>query len=444
MPALVRVVIQRRGRRRRIGRSEGVRQRPYPGEMHDDGQVASASAHPSWGAVILHVDMDAFFLSVELLERPDLRGRPALVAHRGARSVVLSASYEARTAGIRSAMPLAHAVARLPGVEVIEPVHRKYSAASKVVMQIFSEVTPLVEQLSIDEAFLDVSGARRRLGPPERIGQLIRQEVRRRTGLPCTVGAAATKSVAKIASTRGKPDGLLVVPPDRTQEFLDPLPVSALWGVGPVLERRLTDSGLTTVGQVARQEHARMRRWLGSHGPSLVDLARGVDPRPVTPDHDTKSIGVERTFDVDLDDADELHRVVVGLADECARRLRRAGLRAGGVALKAKAPDLSVRTRSALLSGPVDSAGPLADAGQRALDELLATRRHPVRLLGLRAERLVGVEEPIQPSLLDEVSGDESAWTHADRVADDIRRRFPDAAVRPASLLGRELPERPR
>lgn len=421
-----------------------VRRQSYPGEMHDDGQAATASAHPSWGAVILHADMDAFFLSVELLERPDLRGRPALVAHRGARSVVLSASYEARAAGIRSAMPLAHAMARLPEVEVIEPAHHKYQAASRVVMQIFSEVTPVVEQLSIDEAFLDVRGARRRLGPPAQIGQIIRAEVRRRTGLPCTVGAAATKSIAKIASTRGKPDGLLVVPPHRTQEFLAPLPVSALWGVGPVLERRLTDAGLTTVGQIAEQEHARMRRWLGSHGPTLVDLSRGLDPRPVTPQHDTKSIGVERTFEVDLTDGDELHRALIGLADECARRLRRSGLRAGGVALKVKAPDLSVRTRSVLLSGPVDSAGPLADAGQRALDELMAVRRHPVRLLGLRAERLVGTDEPIQPSLLDEGSGDESAWSHADRVADDIRRRFPDAAVRPASLLGRELPERPR
>ena len=187
-----------------------------------------------------------------------------------------------------------------------------------------------------------------------------------------------------------------------------------------------------------------MRRWLGSHGPTLVDLSRGLDPRPVTPQHDTKSIGVERTFEVDLTDGDELHRALIGLADECARRLRRSGLRAGGVALKVKAPDLSVRTRSVPLSGPVDSAGPLADAGQRALDELMAVRRHPVRLLGLRAERLVGTDEPIQPSLLDEESGDESAWSHADRVADDIRRRFPDAAVRPASLLGRELPERPR
>lgn len=412
--------------------------------MTRDAPGPTADGHPSWGAVILHVDMDAFFLSVELLDRPDLRGRPALVAHRGARSVVLSASYEAREAGIRSAMPLAHALARCPGVEVVEPDHRKYTAASAEVMSIFAEVTPWVEQLSIDEAFLDVSGARRRLGPPERIGALIRAQVRRRTGLPCTVGGAATKSVAKIASTRGKPDGLLVVPPARTQEFLDPLPVSALWGVGPVLDQRLRDAGLATVGQMARQDPVRMRRWLGSHGPTLVDLARGIDPRPVTPEHDTKSIGVERTFDQDLADQGELHRALVGLADECARRLRRSGLRAGGVALKVKAPDLSVRTRAATLPTAVDTAGPLAEAGQRALDELMSARRHPVRLLGIRAERLTGVDDPVQESLLDDGSDGRDAWSSADRVADDIRRRFPRAAVKPATLLGHELPDRPR
>ncbi|SFV22548.1 DNA polymerase IV [Micrococcus terreus] len=413
--------------------------------MHDDGHSPHGAAHLSWGAVILHVDMDAFFLSVELLERPDLRGRPSLVAHRGGRSVVLSASYEARESGIRSAMPLAHALARCPGVEVIEPDHRKYTAASARVMEVFSEVTPWVEQLSIDEAFLDVSGARRRLGPPARIGAMIRAEVRRRTGLPCTVGAAQTKSVAKIASTRGKPDGLLIVPPARTQEFLDPLPVSALWGVGPVLERRLVDAGLTHVGQIARQDPARMRRWLGRQGPALVELARGIDPRPVTPDHETKSIGVERTFETDVTEPDELHRALLGLADECARRLRRAGLRAGGVALKVKAPDMSVRTRAATLSATADTAGRLAEAGQQALDELLRARRHPVRLLGIRAERLAADTEPFQASLLDDdEAGGAAAWSDAERVADDIRRRFPGAAVRPASLLGHELPERPR
>lgn len=388
--------------------------------------------------------MDAFFLSVELLRRPELRGRPALVAGRSGRSVVLSASYDARAAGIHSAMPLAHAVALLPSVEVIEPEHSAYQAASRQVMQVFSEVTPLVEQLSIDEAFLDVRSARRRLGHPERIGALIRQEVRRRTGLPCTVGAAGTKSVAKIASTRGKPDGLLVVPPARSAEFLDPLPVSALWGVGPRLGQRLVDAGISTVGQMARQSPERMRRWLGVHGPALVELAQGIDPRPVVTEHETKSLGVERTFDVDLTDPALLDRAVLALADECARRLRRAELRAGAVAIKVKAPDLSVRTRAAPLTGPTDSAGPLATAARQALGELLAANRHPVRLLGLRAERLQGADAPVQGSLLEEAEDHPAAWQDADRVADDIRRRFPAAAVRPASLLNHELPHRPR
>ncbi|QCU77829.1 DNA polymerase IV [Citricoccus sp. SGAir0253] len=395
----------------------------------------SAAGDPSWDAVILHVDMDAFYLSVELLDHPELVGRPALVAHRGGRSVVLSASYEARRSGVRSAMPLAQAVALCPGVAVVEPRRERYTAASREVMGILSSFTPLLEQLSIDEAFLDVSGARRRLGAPARIGELVRHRVRERTGLPCTVGAATTKSVAKIASTRAKPDGLWVVPGARTREFLDPLPVSALWGVGPKLHRRLVDAGLETVGDLAAQSPRRMERWLGVHGPALVDLARGIDPRPVVTEREAKSVGVERTFDVDVQDPAELHRVLVALSHECAYRLRGAGARAGAVTVKVKAPDLSVRNRTRSLPAAVDSAGPLAEAAEDLLRDLLAQRRHPVRLLGIRAERLAAEGEAVQEALLWEDERPPADWNRADRVADDIRRRFPAAALRPATLV---------
>lgn len=408
------------------------------------GAVRVASSDPSWDAVILHVDMDAFFLSVELLEHPELVGVPALVAGRGGRSVVLSASYEARRSGVRSAMPLAQALALCPGVAVVEPRHEGYTAASRAVMEVLGSFTPVLEQLSIDEAFLDVSGARRRLGPPARIGALIRERVRERTGLPCTVGAATTKSVAKIASTRAKPDGLCVVPGAQTRAFLDPLPVSALWGVGPVLERRLVEAGLETVGDIAAQSTQRMRRWLGVNGPALVELAQGIDPRPVVPEREAKSLGVERTFDVDVTDRDELHRILIALSHECAFRLRRSEVRAGAVSVKLKAPDLSVRNRTRSLQEPVDSAGPLAAVAEELLAELLAARRHPVRLLGIRAERLAGAGDAVQGQLL---WGDESAsvdWSEADRVADDIRRKFPTAALRPATIVdGRRPPRRP-
>ncbi|MGD6980402.1 MULTISPECIES: DNA polymerase IV [Citricoccus] len=414
-------------------------------ERNSAGGPPPAAQDPSWDAVILHVDMDAFFLSVELLERPDLRGRPALVAHRGGRSVVLSASYEARRSGVRSAMPLAHALALCPGVAVVEPRHEGYTAASRQVMDILGSFTPVMEQLSIDEAFLDVSGARRRLGPPARIGALIRERVRERTGLPCTVGAATTKSVAKIASTRAKPDGLGVVPGAQTRAFLDPLPVSALWGVGPVLQRRLVEAGLETVGDIAAQSPRRMQRWLGSNGPVLVDLARGIDHRAVVPEREAKSLGVERTFDVDVTDRDELHRILVALSHECAFRLRRSGVRAGAISVKLKAPDLTVRNRSRSLAVPVDSAGPLAEAAEELLAELLAARRHPARLVGLRAERLSGAGVAVQDALPWEDEGAEADWSEADRVADDIRRKFPSAALRPATLVdGGPAPRRPR
>ncbi|NUL48015.1 DNA polymerase IV [Cellulosimicrobium funkei] len=394
----------------------------------------------SWDAVVLHVDMDAFFLAVELLDHPHLSGRPALVAHRGGRSVVLSASYEARGFGIRSAMPLAHALALCPGVAVVEPRHGRYTEVSRQIMGILGGFTPVLEQLSIDEAFLDVSGARRRLGTPARIGALIRAQVRERTGLPCTVGAAATKSVAKIASTRAKPDGLAVVPSARTREYLDPLPVGALWGVGPVLGQRLAAAGLTTVGDLAAQSPQRMERWLGVQGPALVRLAQGIDPRAVTPEHDPKSLGVERTFEEDVRDPAELHRHLVGLSHEGAIRLRRAGFRAGAISVKVKAPDLSVRTRTVSLAMPTDSAGPIAEAAGGLLRAHLEAHRVPVRLLGIRAERLSGAGEAVQESLLWEDERPAADWSQADRVADDIRRKFPQAALRPATLVDRQPP----
>jgi DNA polymerase IV len=399
--------------------------------------VAPGRGDDSWEAVILHVDMDAFFLSVELLDHPELAGRPALVAHRGGRSVVLSASYEARGFGVRSAMPLAHAQALCPSVAVVEPRHERYSAASAEVMGILGSFTPVLEQLSIDEAFLDVSGARRRLGSPARIAAMIRQRVRERTGLPCTVGAAATKSVAKIVSTRAKPDGLRVVPPEATRAYLDPLPVSALWGVGPVLRDRLVAAGLSTVGELAAQSPRRMERWLGVHGPALVHLARGIDPRPVTPEREAKSLGVERTFERDVRDPSELHRHLVALAHEGAIRLRRSDVKAGALSVKVKAPDLSVRTRTVSLATPVDSAGPIAAAAEALLTGLMDGQCRPVRLLGIRAERLVGSEAAVQQALSWDDETPPADWSEADRVADDIRRKFPQAALKPATLVDR-------
>lgn len=426
---------------------------PYVGASldpmeHGDpgGAKGGASIHrdPAWDAVILHVDMDAFFLSVELRERPNLRGVPSLVAPLGGRSVVLSASYEARRFGIRSAMPLAHAQALCPHVVVLEPHHQKYREASRQVMSVFEEVTPLVEQLSIDEAFLDVSGSRRRLGSPPLIAAQIKEEVRHRTGLPCTVGVAATKSVAKIVSTRSKPDGLGVVAPAQTQSYLAPLSVRAVWGVGPKLADRLEAGNITTIGDLAQQSPERMQRWIGSVGPGLVQLARGIDAREVVPERTAKSHGVEKTFETDVTDADQLHRELIALVFECARRLRADGMLAGALSVKVRDHHRAVRTRTQSLSRPTAAAAVMKVAAAELLEGLMSERSHPVRLLGVRGERLVRRgEEAVeaQDALFDAPDQTPSApiadWERTDAVLDALRRRFPDSKVQPATLLER-------
>lgn len=388
--------------------------------------------------------MDAFFLSVELRERPDLRGIPSLVAPLGGRSVVLSASYEARRFGVRSAMPLAHAQALCPHVVVLKPHHEKYRQASSEVMSVFREVTPVVEQLSIDEAFLDVSGSRRRLGSPPVIARRIKDEVRLRTELPCTVGVAATKSVAKIVSTRSKPDGLGIVAPQETQRYLAPLPVRAVWGVGPKLADRLEAGNIQTIGNLAQQSPERMQRWIGSVGPGLVQLARGIDPRGVQTERIAKSHGVEKTFETDVTEEDQLHRELIALVYECARRLRADGMLAGALSVKVRDDLRAVRTRTMSLPQPTAAGAVMKSAAGELLESLMAERSHPVRLLGVRGERLVPRGEEtteVQDTLFDteqrisEAPADD--WERTDAVLDDLRQRFPGSMVQPATLLPR-------
>ncbi|MCU1534922.1 MAG: polymerase, partial [Glaciihabitans sp.] len=263
----------------------------------------SAAAADDGRAHILHVDMDAFYASVELLTRPELRGLPVIVGHPGQRSVVTAATYEARKYGVNSAMPMSIALRRCPNAIVLEPHFDRYSHYSKIVMDLCRDLTPLVEPLSIDEAYLDVAGARRLLGSPFEIATLLRARVLASTGLTCSVGVAATKFVAKLASSRAKPDGLLFVPLEGTLAFLHPLPISALWGVGAKTEERLSRLGLRTVGDVAQTPLAALQKMLGvAGGQKLHDLAWARDPRAVTVEREEKSIGHESTFEYDVTD----------------------------------------------------------------------------------------------------------------------------------------------
>ena len=274
------------------------------------------------GCTVLHVDMDAFFASVELIDRPELRGLPVIVGG-GTRGVVLSATYEARRYGVHSAMPMGRARRLCPQAVVVRPDHRRYGDVSDGVMEIFRSITPLVEPLSLDEAFLDVAGAFRRLGPPGAIGRLIRDRVADEQRITCSVGVAATKFVAKLASGCAKPDGMLVVPRVGTVTFLHRLPVGALWGVGDRTEETLHRLGLRTVSDLAHTSVDTLRRALGDTGAQLHDLAWGRDPRPVVPQQVEKSVGAEATFPRDVADP-EVAKAAIKASGSPSRRTSRA------------------------------------------------------------------------------------------------------------------------
>lgn len=397
------------------------------------------------GCHILHVDMDAFFASVEVRHRPELRGQPVVVGGIGPRGVVSSASYEARRYGVRSAMPTARARALCPQAVYLPPDFTAYSAASRAVMRIFRDVTPLVEPLSLDEAFLDVAGARRLFGAPTEIAQLIRRRVAEEQELTCSVGVASSKFVAKLGSTRAKPDGLLVVPAARVLEFLHPLPVAALWGVGERSAEALQRLGLRTVGDLAEAPPGLLRRAVGEASAGhLHELAWGRDPRRVSPEHVEKSIGAEVTFDTDVTDPTEIRRALLALAEKAGARLRAAGQVGRTVSLKVRLADFRTVSRSRTLGVPTDTAREMFDTAW-ALWTALAPG-DPVRLVGVRMEGLAAAEETPQQLTL---GAPERGWREAEAAADAAAARFGRSVIGPASLLARrdarrdEKPTRP-
>lgn len=387
------------------------------------------------GCTILHVDMDAFFAAVELRRRPELRGRPMMVAGSSGRSVVLSATYEARAYGVRSAMPAAQARARCPGLVVVEPDMSAYREASRHLMELLADITPVVEPVSVDEAFLDVSGSLRRLGRPARIAQQIRESVREHLALSATVGLSGTKFVAKLASSLAKPDGLLVVPRDDVAAFLSPLPLSALWGAGPRTVAKLESAGLTRVGDVAATPVARLARIVGvAAAESLHALARGHDPRRVTPQTAEVSIGAEQTFEIDTADPDQIQRVLLRVAHTAGARMRTAGYIATTAVLKVRFADFSTVTRSHTVTGHIESDREVYRAAMRSWQRLGTSRQ--VRLLGIRLENLRprdGAETQLE---LVAESTDEN-WRRAQETLDEMRARYGAAAPRPASLVRR-------
>ena len=436
-----------------------------------------------WAGAILHVDMDAFFVAVEVRRDPTLRGRPVIVGGNGARGVVAAASYEARAYGVRSAMPSVRARRLCPQALFLPADHAVYAEASARIMAHFHDVTPLVEPLSLDEAFLDVTGAQRRLGDPATIARSLRERIATDEGLSCSVGVASTKFLAKLASEAAKPApsprgpvpgaGVVVVEPGRELAFLHPLPVTALWGVGPATLQRLQRLGVATVADLAALPLPALVASVGdAHGRHLHALAHNHDPRAVEPDRAAKSVGHEETYPVDLIDRADLEREVLRLADGVAARLRRAGTAARTVTLKVRFGDFTTITRSRRSAVPLDGALELARIGRELLDRIDVGAG--VRLLGISASGLepAGVRQLSLDLGLDAAPGPVAqqpgpgvgsglgagaapaapvsttpqraeaaaerrapqAWDEANDAVEEIRRRFGSAAIGPASL----------
>ncbi|GAA4924985.1 DNA polymerase-4 [Stackebrandtia albiflava] len=383
------------------------------------------------GCHILHIDMDAFFASVEIARRPELASRPVIVGGLGNRGVVSAANYRAREFGVNSAMPMVVARRRCPQGVYLPPDFTAYSRVSKAVMAVFAEYTPKVEPLSVDEAFLDVSGSGRLFGSASSIAAEIRRRVSADHGITCTVGVAATKFIAKLASTQAKPDGLAVVPVAGVLKFLHPLPVSALWGVGEKTAAGLARLGLRTVGEIAQVPPERLRATVGRAAAAhLHELAWGRDPRRVEVTRVDKSVGAEVTFETDVAAPEELARAVLALAQKVAARARRAGVAGRTVAVKIRYGDFTTLNRSRTLPEATDVG---RDLYRVAMELVTATVTAPVRLIGVRLEGLSPAGDGwYQPRL----GEPEHGWRDLERTVDDLTARFGGGVVTPASLLG--------
>jgi DNA polymerase IV len=395
------------------------------------GVRSAPMTHARSSEPILHVDLDAFYASVEVLKDPALAGKPVVVGGAGARGVVMSASYEARAFGIRNAMPAVRARRLCPEAIFVPPDSESYRVHSNRFREILLAVTPLVEPISLDEAFLDVSGAHLLFGEPEEIARTVRRDVLDGVGVRCSVGVAPTKLVAKLASRAAKPDGLVVVRADEVDAFLEPLPVRALWGVGEKTAEVLGRLGVRTVGDLGRTPAGVLGRLMGEqHARDLRDLARGVDEREVVPYEPPKSVSHEETFDRDLDDPRELMRELLSLSQRVAARLREDGFRARTIGLKIRLANFTTLTRSRTLPAPTDVAADLYQVVGELFAALPGARRR-VRLLGVAATGLVQAGEEQLALLRGE------RWGDVERAVDRIDRRFGPGSAVPAVLLDR-------
>jgi DNA polymerase IV len=384
---------------------------------------------------VLHLDLDAFYAAVEVLDNPSLRGLPLIVGGLSNRGVVSTCSYEARAFGVRSAMPMVEARRRCPQATVVSPRHERYAEFSALVFAIFERVTPLVEGLSLDEAFLDVTESRALFGDGVTIAQRLKEEIYRETGLTVSAGVAPCKFVAKIASDLRKPDGLVVVTQAEVQSFLAPLPIERMWGVGPVAAERLHAAGFATIGDLARANPDTLAQFLGSWGRSVHELAQGKDDRPVEPHLPAKSVGAEETFEHDLTTIAELERELLAQSDRVARRLMSGGIAGQAVVVKVKYADFTLKSRRMKLREPVFDLDSIFAAAKELLGHF-ALKGARVRLTGVAVCDLVHGFEPVQGTLFKDPIREKRQKLQ--RVTADIEAKFGEQGLTRATLLDKE------
>ena len=385
----------------------------------------------AWPHVIAHADMDAFYASVEQLDDPALRGKALIVGPNSLRGVVLTASYEARQFGVKSAMPMAEAMRRCPSALVVPPRFDRYQAQSKAIMSAFADFSPNVEAISLDEAFIDMSGAEGIFGKPEHIAGLIKDAVHEVTGgLTASVGVAATKYVAKVASDFNKPNGITVVAPENTIEWLDPLPVSRLWGAGPKTVPRFHKIGLRTIGDVRRAEPLYLKRHFGNGAAHFQSLSRGEDPRRVATSRKARSMGSDRTLLHDVSDRHEIEQYLRRSADRIGRRLRNKAFKCRGVRVKLKTNQFKLHSRQMQLTEPTDCADHLYKVAQELLPQF--ENKGPYRLVGLAAFDLSCADDPAQMDLF----ASDAKSKALEHTIDSCVRKFGKGVISRAADLG--------
>jgi DNA polymerase-4 len=382
---------------------------------------------------IIHLDMDAFYPAVEILDNPELKGKPVIVGGSSNRGVVSSASYEARKFGIHSAQPIAKALRLCPDGVFLPVRMERYKEMSDIIFKIFNRFTPLVEPLSIDEAFLDITGTERLLGDPVTVAKRIKKTVFDETGLTVSAGIAPSKFVAKIASDFDKPNGLTVVPIEKIREFLDPLPVERMWGVGKATLERLTVLGIKTFNDLRKFPVEKLEKEFGKHGIKMHFLAMGIDQREVETEHEVKSIGHERTFSEDITDIESAEKEILALAMATGHRMRSKGVSGGTVTLKVKYSDFKQITRSFSLNKHTNDGMKIYSIA-RSLLANTETGGRPVRLLGVSMSRLDPDEQKKQLSLFNEDEGSQKT-EKLNRAIDSLQDKFGKRSVLPGRLL---------